>query len=43
MLKRYRDAGVDQVVLFALNSDPEPLYRDINQMAEQIVIPAAAL
>ncbi len=43
MLKRYRDAGVDQVVLFALTSDPEPLYRDISRMAETVVRPAATL
>lgn len=43
MLKRYRDAGVDQVVLFALTADPEPLYRDLERMAREIVEPAAAL
>ncbi len=43
MLKRYRDAGVDQVVLFALTADPEPLYRDIERMARELVAPAAAL
>lgn len=43
MLKRYRDAGVDQVILFALTADPEPLYREIHRMAEQLVIPGAAI
>ena len=43
MLQRYRDAGVDQVILFALTADPEPLYRDIERMAREVVEPAAAL
>ncbi len=43
MLKRYRDAGVDQVVVFALNAEPDPLYREIERFAEELVVPGAAV
>lgn len=43
MLKRYRDAGVDQVVLFALRAEPEPLYAEIERYAEQLVGPGAGV
>ncbi len=43
MLKRYRDVGVDQVIVFALNAEPDPLYSEIERFAEELIGPGAAV
>ena len=43
MLKRYRDAGVDQVILFALSAEPQKLYQEVARYAEQLVGPGASI
>ena len=40
MVKRYRDAGVDQVMLGAIPTDPSKIRADIERLAEKIVVPA---
>ena len=42
-IERYRDAGVHQVVLGAIPTDAKHITRDIEQMAEKLVAPAANL
>jgi probable F420-dependent oxidoreductase len=41
MLKRYRDLGVDQVILFALTAEPGKLYDEIKRYGDEIVAPGA--
>jgi len=43
MLKRYRDAGVDQVILFALSAEPDKLYGEIEGYAEKLVGPGSSV
>jgi probable F420-dependent oxidoreductase len=40
MIKRYRNAGVDQVMVGAIPTDPRKLTADIERLAEKIVVPA---
>ena len=40
MVKRYRDAGVDQVILGAIPTDPSKIKADVERLAEKIVVPA---
>ncbi|MGH7963958.1 MAG: LLM class F420-dependent oxidoreductase [Candidatus Binatia bacterium] len=40
-VKRYRDAGVHQVIFASLPSDPKDIQGHIERLAEQIVVPAA--
>jgi probable F420-dependent oxidoreductase len=40
MVKRYRDVGVDQVMLGAIPTDPSKIRADIERLAEKIVVPA---
>jgi alkanesulfonate monooxygenase SsuD/methylene tetrahydromethanopterin reductase-like flavin-dependent oxidoreductase (luciferase family) len=40
-VKRYRDAGVQQVIIGALPRDPKTVQGDIERLAERIVAPAA--
>ncbi len=40
MIKRYRDAGVDQVMLGAIPTDPSKIKANIERLAEKIVVPA---
>jgi len=42
-LKRYRDAGVDQVIIGAVATRPESVKRDIEQLGENLVVPASRL
>ena len=41
MLKRYRDVGVDQVILFALSAEPEALYGEIDRYTDTLVVPGS--
>lgn len=43
MLKRYRDLGVDQVILFALTAEPEKLYDEIKRYGDEVVGPGEAI
>lgn len=43
MLKRYRDAGVDQVILFALSAEPQKLYQEVERYADQLVGPGVSI
>jgi len=43
MLKAYRDQGVAQVIIFAMDPDAEVLHGKIEGFAEQLVVPGAAL
>jgi alkanesulfonate monooxygenase SsuD/methylene tetrahydromethanopterin reductase-like flavin-dependent oxidoreductase (luciferase family) len=40
-VKRYRDAGVHQMVVGAIPRDPKTVKGDVERLAEKIVIPAA--
>lgn len=40
-VKRYRDAGVQQVIVGSIPRDPKTVQGDIERLAEQIVAPAA--
>ncbi len=40
MVKRYRDAGMDQVVLGAVPRDPRQIRAEVERLAEKIVVPA---
>ena len=42
-VKRYRDAGVHQVIVGSIPRDPKTVQGDIERLAEQIVAPAAKL
>ena len=42
-MKRYRDAGVHQVVLGTIPRDPKTVQGDVERLAEKIVAPAAKL
>ena len=42
-LKRYRDAGVDQVIVLAAASDSDRLRANLDSLAEELVVPSAAL
>jgi hypothetical protein len=39
-VKRYRDAGVDQMVVGTIPGDPKTVQGDIERLAEKIVAPA---
>jgi probable F420-dependent oxidoreductase len=41
MLKRYRDVGVGQVIVFALSAEPDQLYSEIDRFVEDLVQPGA--
>ena len=42
-VKRYRDAGVDQLVIGTIPLDPKTVQGDVERLAEKIVAPAADL
>ena len=42
-LKRYRDAGADQVIVGAIVEDAKALPGEIERLAERLVVPAAKL
>jgi hypothetical protein len=42
-VKRYRDAGVDQLVIGTISLDPKTVQGDVERLAETIVAPAAKL
>ena len=42
-VKRYRDAGVHQVVIGTIPRDPKSVQGDIERLAEKIVAPSAKL
>ena len=42
-VKRYRDAGVDQLVIGTIPFDPKTVQGDVERLAETIVAPAAKL
>jgi hypothetical protein len=42
-VKRYRDAGVHQVVVGTIPRDPRTVQGDVERLAEKIVAPAAKL
>jgi alkanesulfonate monooxygenase SsuD/methylene tetrahydromethanopterin reductase-like flavin-dependent oxidoreductase (luciferase family) len=42
-IKRYRDAGVHQVVVGAIPRDPKGLRGEIERLAEKLVVPSAKL
>jgi probable F420-dependent oxidoreductase len=42
-LPRYRDAGVDQLIALALAARPERLLQRLDELAEQLVVPASRL
>jgi hypothetical protein len=39
-VKRYRDAGVHQVVVGTIPRDPKTVQADVERLAEKIVVPA---
>jgi hypothetical protein len=43
MIKRYRDLGVDQVIVFPLRLSAGEARRQVEELAEQYVAPAGAL
>lgn len=43
MIKRYRDVGVDQVIVGAIPSDAKGLKAEIERLAEKLVVPSAKL
>jgi hypothetical protein len=43
LVKRYRDLGVDQVILFAVAPTPDELRAVLDRLAETILVPAQAL
>lgn len=43
MIKRYRDAGVDQVIAGGIPSDPKEAKVEIERLAEKLVVPSAKL
>lgn len=42
-IKRYRDAGAHQVILVPMLLDPKDVEREIERLAEKVVVPAAKL
>jgi hypothetical protein len=40
-VKRYRDAGADQMIVGSIPRDPKTVQAEVEQLAEKIVIPAA--
>jgi len=42
-VKRYRDAGVHQVVVGTIPRDPTTVRGDVERLAEKIVAPSAEL
>jgi hypothetical protein len=40
-VKRYRDAGVHQVVVGTIPRNPKTVQTDVERLAEKIVVPAA--
>jgi probable F420-dependent oxidoreductase len=42
-IKRYRDAGVDQVIVGGIPSDPKQAKAEIERLAEKLVVPSAKL
>lgn len=42
-VKRYRDAGVHQVVIGTIPRDPKTVQGDVERLADKIVAPAAQL
>jgi len=42
-VKRYRDVGVQQVIVGSIPRDPKTVQGDIERVAEKIVVPAAKL
>jgi alkanesulfonate monooxygenase SsuD/methylene tetrahydromethanopterin reductase-like flavin-dependent oxidoreductase (luciferase family) len=42
-IKRYRDAGVDQVIAGGIPSDPKKAKAEIERLAEKLVVPSAKL
>jgi len=42
-IKRYRDAGVDQVIAGGIPTDPKQAKAEIERLAEQLVVPSATL
>jgi alkanesulfonate monooxygenase SsuD/methylene tetrahydromethanopterin reductase-like flavin-dependent oxidoreductase (luciferase family) len=42
-IKRYRDAGVDQVIAGGIPSDPKQAKAEIERLAEKLVVPSAKL
>ena len=42
-IKRYRDVGVQQVMVWPVVSDPKAIKDEIEKLAEKIVVPAAKL
>jgi len=43
MIKRYRDVGVDQVIVGAIPSDAKGMKAEIERLAEKLVVPSAKL
>ena len=43
LVKRYRDVGVDEVVLMVLGGNPDRVRRTLDQLATDILEPARAL
>ena len=43
LVKRYRDAGVDQVIVFAVAGNADGLRASLDALAKQVVEPAARL
>lgn len=43
LAREYRDAGVDQIIVFALASDPAGIVDVLDELAESVVEPARAL
>ncbi len=42
-VKRYRDAGADQVIVGALSQDPKNIKAEIERLAEKLVVPSTKL
>ncbi len=42
-VKRYRDAGADQVTTLAAAANPEKLQQRLDQLAEELVEPARGI
>ena len=43
LVKRYRDAGVDQVIVFAVAGNADGLRASLDALAKQVVEPAVRL
>jgi len=42
-VKRYRDAGADQMIVGALSQDPKSIKGEIERLAEKLVVPSAKI